>query len=259
MPLLLEQISQLAQSLLDAEQRRAPINKLSDQYPEIDELDAYRIAHKKFELRGQRKTGYKLGYTSEAMRRQMNISSPNYGLLTEDQWVQAREIEYDSLIHPLIEPEIAVFLGRDLPSQNNCTLEAIYAAEPKFMPALEVCDTRYLNYQFKAVDNIADNSSAARYVLGSPVEINDNANLKDRAVELWIDGEKVDAGIGSNALGDPLWAVLWLVNRLAEQNESLKAGEVVLTGGLTKGYLVKPGQQITNKIKGVSEVTVQFV
>ena len=42
---------------------------------------AYKIQAMNFEARREPKIGYKLGFTSEAMRTQMGVLSPNYGLL----------------------------------------------------------------------------------------------------------------------------------------------------------------------------------
>jgi 2-keto-4-pentenoate hydratase len=38
----------------------------------------------------------------------------------------------------------------------------------------------------------------------------------------------------------------------------LKAGEVVLTGGLTRGYLVRRGQKIIARLIGAGEASLQF-
>jgi len=252
-------ILQLAQSLWQAEQTRQPADLLSQKHPGLDEADAYRIAAAKLLLRNRKTTGYKLGYTSAAMRLQMNISSPNYGVLTEDQLVRGGELPYDELIHPLVEPEIAIRLNEDLPRADMHDRDSVLAARPEFMLAIEVCDTRYPTYQFKAVDNIADNSSAARYVLGEPASISPDSDLAALNIELWIDDELKDQGVGANALEDPLLAVAWLANRLGQESKCIQAGEVILTGGLTKGYLVQRGQRVANQSAGLGAASVRFV
>ncbi len=259
MALTSDQILQLAQSLWQAEQARQPTGLPSALYPELDEADAYRIAAAKLQLRTRKSTGYKLGYTSAAMRRQMDISSPNYGVLTEDQLVGGDEQPYDELIHPLVEPEIAIRLNEDLPQAARHDRNSVLAARPEFMLAIEVCDTRYPTYRFKAVDNIADNSSAARYVLGEPVPIGPDTDLGALRIELWIDDELTDRGVGANALDDPLLAVAWLADRLGQENKCIQAGDVILTGGLTKGYLVQRGQRIATKSAGLASASVRFV
>ncbi len=254
-------VLELAQALLHAERNRQPIPTLSSRYPDLDEEDAYRIAAAKFQLRNRKRTGYKLGYTSAAMRRQMNISSPNFGILSDDLLVDGHELPHASLIHPLAEPEIAIRLGSDLQLADNHDMSSVLAARPEFMLAIEVCDTRYPDYQFKAVDNIADNSSAARYMLGPASAVGPDTRLETVGVELWLDDEIVDQGIGANALENPLLAIAWLANTLSHDNVSLRAGEVVLTGGLTKGYRVRQGQRVrvVSDTPGVAEVSLRFV
>lgn len=258
MSLTPSQIRELAESLWQAEQTRTPTALLSARYPQLDENDAYLISAAKFALRNSAKTGYKLGYTSAAMRRQMNISSPNYGVLSKDQLVHGGTIPHEELIHPLVEPEIAIRLTQDLPQIAIHDKASVLQGQPEFMLAIEVCDSRYPSYDFKAVDNIADNSSAARYVLGNAAPIESDDYLKALDVELWIDGELLDKGMGGNALGDPLLAVAWLATRLASQKKSLQSGDVILTGGLTKGYRVEKGQLVAHRA-GSAEVSVHFV
>ncbi|CAM5477990.1 2-keto-4-pentenoate hydratase [Eoetvoesiella caeni] len=257
MPLDPDTIDALAQELLRAEQENAPIGTLSGRYPDMDEVDAYAIAKARLRLRHHRTVGYKLGYTSQAMREQMNIAHPNYGVLTDDMLVEHGTILFDTLIHPLVEPEIAIWLEHDLAGGGH-DRASVMRARPMFMPAIEVCDTRYREYKFKAVDNIADNSSAARYVLGAPQLLTGKETLRALAMELWIDDKLMDRGVGANALDDPLRAVVWLVNRLHADGISYRAGQVVLTGGLTRGYLVQRNQTIIAWLDGADALELRF-
>ena len=223
----------------------------------MSEVDAYAIARAKLELRQRRTVGYKLGYTSKAMREQMNIDHPNFGVLTDDMFVEQDALPFDTLIHPLVEPEIAVWLEHDLMGDEH-DRASVMRAKPMFMPAIEVCDTRYQSYKFKAVDNIADNSSGARYVLGAAKPVTHEMKLHALTMELWLDSQLTDQGIGSNALGDPLLAVAWLANRLQASGIVLKAGQVVLTGGLTRGYLVHQNQTVIAQLEGSDALKLRF-
>lgn len=257
MPLTVSLINELALALSEAERQRTTIDTLSSRYPGLDEADAYAIAKARLRLRHRRTVGYKLGYTSAAMRQQMNIEHPNYGVLTDDMFIDGDAVAFDSLIHPLVEPEIAIWLGRNLPGGGHGR-ESVLRAEPVFMAAIEVCDTRYHEYRFKAIDNIADNSSGARYVLGKPALVTAGCDLGTLTAELWIDDRLVDQGVGANALDDPLLAVAWLAHRLHAEGAMLKAGEVVLTGGLTRGYLVQRGQTVTSRLARAGEAALRF-
>ena len=193
----------------------------------MTERDAYAIQAAGVALNADAVAGFKLGYTSAAMRRQMNVDRPNYGrLYANTRLPNAGELDVERLIHPLIEPEIALLVGADM------EVEAI-------MPALEIVDTRYTDYAFTAVDNIADNSSAARFVLGAPRSLRAAGDLRSAPASLFADGSLVAEGIGRDALGDPLLAFAWLINRLARDDVAIPAGTVVLTGGLTRAHSVQ--------------------
>lgn len=214
---------------------------LSGDFPDLTEADAYMIQAELLRLKGGVRAGYKLGFTSAAMREQMGVDHPNSGVLLADMRLPEQRLPAGVLIQPRIEPEIAILLGRDLHGAQ-LTPEQVAAATAAVLPAIEVVDSRYRDYRFKSVDNIADNSSAARYLLGAPRALSGVGDLRLVGVLLSIDGVLVDQGLGVAALGSPLAAVAWLAGHLSTRGEGLQAGEVVLTGGLTRAYALGPGQ-----------------
>lgn len=177
--------------------------------------------------------GYKLGFTSEAMREQMGISGPNYGQLTDAMQVSPVDgtVDLSTLIHPSVEPEIAVFVHRELMGPRVGRVE-VRRAVRWVAPSLEVVDPRFADYRFQEADSTADNSSAARFALGPPVPLNAVPDLSEVRATLYREREEADHGQGVDAMGDPLAAVAWLANRLDGAGRVLEAGSVVLTGGL---------------------------
>lgn len=248
-----------ASALWRARMERAPIEVLTARWPDLDEAAAYAIARATQSLLGEKRVGYKLGYTSAAMRAQMGVEHPNYGLLTEPGRVPDEgEIRLDSLIHPLVEPEIAFVMARDVsdaPPEADALLDAVASAHP----ALEIVDTRYAAYRFKACDNIADNSSAACFVLGAPSAPRDLPDFAGVAVSLAADDTVLDHGSGADALGNPLNALAWLARRLLNDGSMLRSGDVVLTGGLTRAHAARAGVQFAGSFSGLGEVRVRFV
>src|SRR4051812_33605053 len=64
-------------TLLDAT-REAPELSLDEAYTVQDQLTELRLGE------GRRHIGWKLGYTSAAMRQQMGVTAPNHGPLLDD-------------------------------------------------------------------------------------------------------------------------------------------------------------------------------
>lgn len=252
-------IDQCSARLWAAECDRTRIEPLSTANPDLSEADAYAVAARTFERRGQRQIGYKLGYTSAAMRAQMNISRPNFGLLTADLLVPegAGRVDSENLVHPLVEPEITLLLGRDLGGPGH-SRASVLAALDAVIPSLEVVDTRYQSYSFKAVDNISDNSSSARVVLGPPRLPAAVDDLRLCGVLLSAGGEVLDQGIGANALGDPLLALAWLAGFLDQREAIVPAGSIIMTGGLTRAHPAPAGRSFVAEFAGLGTVTASF-
>jgi len=231
----------LALRLYEAEQNRTPIAPFSDELT-LTEEEAYAVQQETLRMRGEQPAGFKLGFTSRAMREQMGVPTPNYGILTPSMCLEEQVLDCSRQIHPRIEPEIAVLVKRELRGPG-LTPSQVLPAVRWVAPALEVVDSRYRDYRFRAVDNIADNSSASRYIVGRFQPLG-AVDLRTAGVVLTKNGRLLDLGVGAAALGDPLEAVRWLANRLGEQGKALPAGSLVLTGGLTRAWPILPGETV---------------
>lgn len=253
-------LNRFARELFEAERGAHRIERLSDRLPDLTEGEAYEIAAINIRKRGQRAAGFKLGYTSAAMRQQMNIAHPNYGELTQERIVGPGQVELvlDGLVHPRVEPELTLRLGQDLQG-TECTPAEVARAVDCVYPSLEVVDTRYQDYAFKAVDNIADNSSSALCVLGPPHSLEEIQPLAVCTVEFQIDDRVLAQGAGSDAMGDPLCAIAWLVRMLSDLGRGLEAGDLIMTGGLTRAFEVRAGQSITARFAGFEPLTTRCV
>lgn len=254
----LARIKDAAQRLDRARRHSSPIARLTADDPKLDERDAYAIQAAGVALTGYALAGFKLGYTSEAMRRQMNVPTPNFGrLYTETRIENGGDLDVGQLIHPLVEPEIALSIGCDI-EPSTASPEALAAAVDAVFPALEIVDTRYRDYTFSAVDNIADNSSAARFVLGAPHPLRAFADLRSIPATLYADEARLASGVGRDALGDPLHALAWLIGALARQAEVLRAGAIVLTGGLTRAHAITGTSHIRAGFGALGEVALRI-
>ena len=247
-----------AHALAEAERTLRPVPIISASIPDLTIAEAYTIAGIRNAELASVPIGYKLGYTSAAMRQQMGVNEPNYGVLSVRNAVSKDEIAFDQLIHPLVEPELTVLLGRDLVGPGVGWNEAWDAVEA-VMPSIVIVDTRYESYSFTAVDNISDNSSASRFVLGERIARADIANLRDVSVELKCNGQVIDTGWGRDAMGDPVIALAWLANALARSGTCIKAGEIVMTGGLTRAHRAEASFQFSASFGGLGAAAIHFI
>jgi 2-keto-4-pentenoate hydratase len=234
-------VADAARRLYRARAERRPIQPLSNEWGELDERLAYDVQRAVASLVAEPGAGFKLGYTSAAMRAQMNVDTPNYGVLFASTRIGADGIVAShELIHPLVEPEIALVLARDVDVEVDGAVAA-RALVDAVMPALEIVDTRYVEYRFSAVDNIADNSSAARFVLGRPQTPDAIGDLRAVPAELRRDGRAAARGTGADVMGDPLLALAWFLSRRVRDGYTVPAGSIILTGGITAAQTAPPG------------------
>ena len=215
---------------------------LSEEFP-LSLADAYRVQDQVTAARlaaGQRRAGWKLGYTSLAMRAQMGIEAPNFGPLTDVMLLASPALLPGGALQPRVEPEIGLRLGRQLagPCSAADALDACEAA----LACLEIVDSVWSGYRFTLADNTADGSSAAWAVVGPDMPLDDLAEL---AVSLSVDGVVVGRATGAAASGHPAAGLAWLAGQLAERGQALEAGDLVITGGLTSAPPLEAGHRIS--------------
>lgn len=241
-----------AEAILAARQSGRLLDPLSDTAPltmrQGYEIQAHVLADRL--RRGERQVGWKLGYTSQAMREQMGVSRPNLGPLTDRMVLADGTAVGEDVMQPRVEPEVAVIV--DQPVGPGADRDEARAAVREARAALEVVDSVWRDYRFRVEDNTADGSSAAYVVLGPGLGIDDLAAVD---VALTVDGAEVATGTGAAAMGHPLDALCWLATELAEQGTSLASGDLVITGGLTAAWPLREGGQVSAVFGGDTRVS----
>ena len=100
---------QLAAELAQAQRSRVPISPLTDANPDIDVVDAYEIQLINIRQRlaeGARVVGHKVGLSSEAMQKMMNVDEPDYGHLLDEMAVfEDIPVRSDRYLYPRVEVE----------------------------------------------------------------------------------------------------------------------------------------------------------
>lgn len=243
----------LARHLHQARLERRPVPMLTVEDPDLGIEDAYAIQEAGIQLRlveGERIVGGKLGFTSRAMQQAMGVDHPNYGWLTDAMLIRDGAVPLDRLIHPKAEPEIAFLLGTDL--SPPVSTEQVLAATSAVLPCLEIVDSRYLDFRFRAFDNIADNSSAGVLTLGDPSPP-DGMRLDLLGATVWVDGALRFTAAGAAALDHPAGAVAWMANHCPR---GLKAGDLVISGGLTPPVDLPSGTVVTAEFDRIGSITI---
>src|SRR5258708_14330817 len=160
---------ELAADLAEAERSRIAIAPLTEGNPEINVVDAYEIQLINIRQRvaeGARVVGHKVGLSSEAMQKMMNVDEPDYGHLLDEMAVyEDKPVKSGNYLFPRVEVEVGFILADDLPGAG-CTEDDVLAATAAFAPAIELIDTRIPDWKIKLCDTITHNASSAEWELG---------------------------------------------------------------------------------------------
>nr|WP_246319621.1 fumarylacetoacetate hydrolase family protein [Nocardioides kongjuensis] len=168
------------------------------------------------------------------------------------------EIDRSRFIHPRVEPEIALLLGADL--DPAAPADEQLAAVAQVAPALEIIDSRYRDFRFSLADVVADNTSAAGFVVGEwrdLATVLSDLDLADLEVTLEIDGEVAETGSTGDILGDPLRAVAAVARLASQHGVPAPAGSIILAGAATAAAPLpdRAGAQVVATVAGLGSVS----
>lgn len=252
---------EIASRLQNAEKSLIPIEPLTSTYPEISVADAYQIQIAQVNAKvaeGEKVVGKKIGLTSEAMQKMVNVTTPDFGhLLDSMMHVDGETIFLDELIQPRLEAEIGFVLKKDLKGPGASVTDVIVATD-YVVPVIEIVDSRILDWRIKFEDTVADNGSSARAVIGGkPTSLN-HLDLKQIGMVLMRNGTQIDTAAGAAVMGTPLRAVAWLANALSDHGITLKAGEIILSGAFSAAVPIQEGDTFTAEFAHIGSVSVAF-
>jgi 2-oxo-3-hexenedioate decarboxylase len=198
--------------------------------------------------RGERLIGIKMGFTSRAKMIQMGVSDLIWGRLTDGMLIEdGGSISLRNYVHPRVEPEVAFLIKS--PLSGKVSLPQALAAVEAVAPALEIIDSRYENFKFSLTDVVADNSSSSSLVVGpwcSPQTELDNLGLV-----VSFNGRPEMFGSTSAILAHPLRSLVAAARVVAEANECLKPGDIVLAGGATAASALRAGVHVSLEIESL--------
>lgn len=262
-------LAQAAERLEEAERTRVACRQFSLDYPEMTIDDAYAIQHAWMQLKlrnGRTVKGHKIGLTSKAMQRAVNIAEPDYGTLLDDMFYRdGAVIPSERFLQLKIEAELAFVLARPL-SGPDCTLFDVLDATAYVTPALEILDARIqrIDPETKRTrnvfDTISDNAANAALVLGGrpfkPAVI--DADMRRIGAIVSRNGEVEETGLAAGVLNHPGYGVAWLANRLHRFGVTLQPGQVILAGSFIRPIEVTKGDTIVADYGEFGTVSCHF-
>ena len=206
--------------------------------------------------RGEKLTGYKLGFTSKAKMEQMGVHDLIWGRLTDAmQYTQDQDLPSNKFIHPRVEPEIAFLIGKQM--DRPIELKEATGFLEGVTSALEIIDSRYQNFKFSLEDVIADNCSSSAYIVGDwlPPE----TKVDNLSITLKINGEVRQKGNSNAILDNPLMSLVEISRLLHQNGAIIEQGTIILAGAATSAEYIHQEDEIEGVFEGLPNIKVKVV
>jgi len=261
MALSKDKIVLLGDELFEAWKAAKQLAPLTEREPGITIDDAYQVQLRTIGRRieaGERVVGKKIGITAKPVMQMLKVDQPDFGhLLSGMAYRNDDALEVERFCQPRGEGEIAFILKRDLTGPGLTNADVLAATE-SVMPAFEIVDSRVTDWKIKIQDTVADNASAAAFVLGNQAVDPRKVDLVLCGMVLEKNGEIIGTGAGAASMGNPVTAVAWLANTLGSLGLPLKSGEVILSGSLSIMFPIQAGDSLRMRLGGVGSVACRF-
>jgi 2-keto-4-pentenoate hydratase len=222
--------------------------------------DAYDIQGKYVALlrRGNGEpVGHKVGLTSAAMQAFCRIDHPIAGVVLASRVHKTGDrVRLADFGRLGLEFEIAVRIKSDVPVADTPYTAAMIAPHiDGVCAAIELVDDRNADYtNLDVLALVADNSWNGGVVLSTfSTSWPDLANAEGKATR---DSSSIGGGHGRDILGHPFSSVAWLAQQLASRNETLRAGQIVMTGSVMKTIFPDEAASFRFDLEGVGSVGV---
>ena len=257
-------IEQLGDELYEAMRSQKPVAPLTERETDITIDDAYLISLRMLKRRldedGERVIGKKIGVTSDAVQKMLNVHQPDFGFLTDAmEYADGAEVPIvGHLIRPRAEAEIGFRLKKDLVGPGVTEADVLDATD-YIVPCFEIVDSRIRDWKIKIEDTVADNASCGVFVQSKQQADPRQYDLSRLKITVWKNDAVISEGFGSAVQGNPLTAVAWLANTLGKYDIPFKAGELILSGSLVPLEDVTPGDRMRLELEGIGAASVNFV
>ena len=254
-------VSEAAQRLVENRRSLVLAPPLSESAADMTLDQAYavqRALEKALVERGERVVGWKVGFTSASLQESFGVAEPVLAfLLASGVFRSGDAVPLSRFVSPGLEIEMAFAMKADLTGPGVTPASALPAVEGA-MPAFELIDYR-LSGKPRGTDIVADGVLANAIVLGGPPRPVGGLDLSLEGMVYEENGQRVATAAAAEVLGNPLNSLAWLANALGRLGGTLRAGDVVMTGSISRVFRPRAGDAVRASFTRLGSVSCRFV
>ncbi|MEZ0166078.1 2-oxo-hept-4-ene-1,7-dioate hydratase [Kineococcus sp. LSe6-4] len=256
-----ETITAIADELAAAERDRTTVPLLTARHPGMTVEDSYAVQNewrRRAVASGRRLVGRKIGLTSKVMQEATGITEPDYGAVFDDMvFENGSVVEHARFSNVRIEVELAFVLREPLSGPHTSVFDVLRATE-YVVPALEILSSRLEMAGRTIVDTISDNAAMGGMVVGGNPVAPEEVDLRWVSALLYRNETIEETGVAAAVLNHPATGVAWLARKLAQHDDGLAAGEVVLAGSFTRPVWIEPGDTVLADYGRLGTISCRF-
>ena len=256
-----EQIDQAAQLLKSARLDKKGFDCFPEEIRPMSIEDAYAVQSRFLDILGWDVEGWFCANTNVKIQELIRYTEPFYGRRFADLVFTSPATLKISELPPIeLECEFGFRLKHDLPKRGEDYSRAdVEDAIETVHPTIDIVAPYLKNWtEHDICSIIADNSADGALVYGEGASDWRALDLINMEITLSVDGKIERQGIGSNVLGDPVAALVWMVNACANAGDGLRAGYIHHTGTATELCKIKAGDEIVATFDGLGAVSINF-
>ena len=203
---------------------------------------------------GKQPLGWKLAFGGPAAMERLGINAPLVGFLMADAVVASGStISVDAWTKPAAEPEITVYLGKDLAA--DATREMTIAAIRGLGAAIEIADVDHPSEDVEGT--LARNIYQRHVVLSGCDATHAGGVFEGLQARVYRNGEKIANTSDLQALtGELIENVRHVAKLLGIFGETLHAGQIIIAGSITPPIWVEPGGSIRFHLEPLKPISV---
>ena len=211
--------------------------------------------------------GYKAGFTSPASQKNFGMSGPQWAYMFNRNMIDIIAVVPAQFgARPTFEADMLVEVKDARLAEANTPLEALASLE-SVIPFLELPDLM-MEGKFSGNALLAANLGFKGGVLGAEVPVQNTQAFADALANMTVvmsdrgpQAKEFGRAKGSDLLGHPLNAAMWLAKALKKEGISLKKGDLLSLGGFLPPVPSQSGMSIQLQYLGLPgdpAVTVDF-
>lgn len=208
---------------------------------------------------GEKSIGWKVGFGAPAIMQRLGIEKPLVGFLTDRARLQSgATVSLRGWNRPVAEPEIAVYMGADLPA--GADMNAAKATIASIGPAIELADVDRQTEPDTLETVLAGNIFQRHVILGPSDRSRAGAKVEGLIGRVFRGNTETASTSDVTAnTGEPIGLVRHVADMLAAFGERLRAGEFIITGSVIPPVFIEDkDESVRFELAPVGSVAVRF-